>query len=116
MPCKSRCEADAHIVYIAEHDQFLFLFIGYLEPEPTMTEMGCECMLPYSFIPKSLDAEGEGGRAIYTTCTDSGAVEPKSAWCPVKNKYVYVYVCMYESCLVSCEEQVRTYICVCMYV
>jgi hypothetical protein len=59
---------------------------GYLEPEPVMTEMGCECMLPFSFIPKSVEDLGEEGRAIYTSCTDSGAVEPKSAWCAVRNR------------------------------
>jgi hypothetical protein len=56
---------------------------GFLEPEPTMTEQGCHCILPFLFEPKSF-RNMDNKMMVYTECTDTGAVADQSAWCAVK--------------------------------
>eukprot|EP00285_Hemiselmis_virescens_P018254 CAMPEP_0173391412 /NCGR_PEP_ID=MMETSP1356-20130122/18366_1 /TAXON_ID=77927 ORGANISM="Hemiselmis virescens, Strain PCC157" /NCGR_SAMPLE_ID=MMETSP1356 /ASSEMBLY_ACC=CAM_ASM_000847 /LENGTH=1138 /DNA_ID=CAMNT_0014349039 /DNA_START=24 /DNA_END=3436 /DNA_ORIENTATION=- len=58
---------------------------GFLEPAPTETEMGCECLLPFMFEPKSFKRLDDA-LTVYTACTDTGAVAPQSAWCAVKGE------------------------------
>jgi len=58
---------------------------GFLEPAPTETEMGCECVLPFAFEPKSFKRLDDA-LTVYTQCTDTGAVAPQSAWCAVKGE------------------------------
>lgn len=52
-----------------------------------MTEMGCECLLPFEFEPRSFK-NMEEKRMVYTQCTDSGAVTDQSTWCATRGRYV----------------------------